>query len=177
MKRLFAAVIRYGERALPLRYKLIMGYIMLKYRYSYQDAADLFVRYVAIWGTESAGFRFEGYIGDRLAATVQRGMTHETKLKVTPQTLTLIERDTYDVCRITVEHIDQFGALMPYSNEAVRITVSGAGERIGPELLPLTGGSAAFWVKSTGEGEIHVIIESSRAEKHELKLTVTRCAE
>ncbi len=177
VKRLFAAVIRYGDRALPLRYKLSMGYIMLKYRYSYQDAADLFVRYVAIWGSESAEFLFEGYIGERLVASVRRGMAHETKLKVTPQTLTLIERDTYDVCRIAVEHIDQFGAVMPYSTETIRVTVSGAGERIGQEMVPLTGGSAAFWVKSTGEGEIHVSIESSRAEKHELKLTVTRCLE
>lgn len=177
VKRLFAAVIRYGDRALPLRYKLIMGYIMLKYRYSYNDAADLFVRYVAIWGSESAEFLFEGYIGERLAATVRRGMAHETRLKVTPQTLTLIERDTYDVCRVAVEHIDQFGAVMPYSTETIRITVSGAGERIGPEMVPLTGGSAAFWVKSTGEGEIHISIESSRTQKHELKLTVTRCAE
>ena len=49
-----------------------------------------------------------------------------------------------------------------------------AGERIGPELLQLVGGSTAFWIKTTGAGEILITVESARFEPQELKLTVLR---
>ena len=64
---------------------------------------------------------------------------------------------------------------MTYSSEAVRVLVSGAGERIGPELLTLAGGSAAFWVRSKGTGEILVAVESERFGRQELRLIVS-CA-
>ena len=73
--------------------------------------------------------------------------------------------------------MDQFGAVMPYSVEAVRVLVIGAGERIGPELVSLTGGSTAFWVKTTGEGEILVSVESERFGKQTLRLTVRKKTE
>jgi beta-galactosidase len=116
---------------------------------------------------------FEGYRAGALVATVKRGASTSAGLRVTPDTLELFEGDTYDVCRVVMEHVDQFGMVLPYSTEAVKITVSGAGELIGPELLPLVGGSSAFWVKTTGEGEIAVSVDSSRFGTQELKLTVT----
>ncbi|NLI54546.1 MAG: glycoside hydrolase family 2 protein [Clostridiales bacterium] len=174
IKRIFAAIIKYGDKSLPLRDRLSMGYVMLKRRLRYDDAVDLFMRYVAGWGSEATEYRFEGYVGDRLAATVLRGASTTAGLNVTPDTLQLVEGDTYDVCRVAMEHVDPFGMTLPYSAEAVRVTVSGAGERIGPELIPLVGGSAAFWVKSAGAGEILVAVESERFGRQELTLRVTR---
>ena len=174
IKRIFAAILKYGDKSLPLRYKLSMGYVMLKLHLSYQDAVNLYMKYVAGWGSESTEFLFEGYSGDRLALSVKRGASVSAELRVTPDTLTLVEGDTYDVCRVTLEHIDQFGMVLPYSTEVARVQVFGAGERIGPEWIPLVGGSSAFWIKSMREGEILVTIESPRFEKQGLKLTVRK---
>jgi len=151
----------------------MMGYSMLKLKLSYEDAVNLYMRYVAGWGTESTEFVFEGYRNGERVAVVKRGASAGMEIRVTPDTTELVEGDTYDVCRVVVEHVDQFGMVLPYSSEAVRVTVSGAGERIGPELIPLTGGATAFWVRSTGTGEITVSIESPRYGKQEHKLTVT----
>ncbi len=177
IKCIFAAVVRYGAKPLPLRYKIAMGYAMLKHRMSLQQATDLFLRYAAGWGSESKEYLFEGFIDGSLVAAARRGASSTEGLRLTPETTQLVEGDTYDVCRVTMEHLDQFGEVMPYSNEAVRVLAGGAGERIGPELIPLTGGSAAFWVRSAGEGDIIVSIESQRFGKRELKLTATRCVE
>ncbi|MDD4311532.1 MAG: glycoside hydrolase family 2 TIM barrel-domain containing protein [Eubacteriales bacterium] len=174
IKHIFAAIVKYGDKSLPLRYKLSMGFIMLKLHLTYQDAVDLYTKYVAGWGSESTEFLFEGYRAGKLVASVTRGASVSTELRVTPDTLTLEEGDTYDVCRVVIEHMDQFGMVLPYSVEVARVTVSGAGERIGPELLPLLGGSAAFWVRTTGEGEITVRVESERFAPQERKLNVTR---
>ncbi|MDD4311343.1 MAG: glycoside hydrolase family 2 TIM barrel-domain containing protein, partial [Eubacteriales bacterium] len=176
IKRVFAAIVRYGDKSLPLRFKIAMGYAMLKHRYSYEDALGLYMRYVAGWGSESTEYLFEGYRGDTLVSSIRRGASFTAGLKLTPDTLELIEGDTYDVCRVVMEHIDQFGAVMTYSSEAVRVRVSGAGERIGPELVSLLGGSSAFWVKTTREGEILVSVESERFGRQELTLRVSRAS-
>ncbi len=177
IKRVLAAIVTYGDKSLPLRYKLAMGYTMLKLRYSYEDAVNLYTRYVAGWGSESTEFLFEGFRKGQLVASAKRGAAASAGLRITPESLTLEETDTYDVCRIVLEHVDQFGAVMPYSVEAVRVLVIGAGERIGPELVSLTGGSTAFWVKTTGEGEILVSVESERFGKQTLRLTVRKKTE
>ena len=174
IKRIFAAIAKYGDKSLPLKYKLAMGYSMLKLKLTYEDAVNLYMKYVAGWGSESTEFRFEGYRAGELAAQAVRGAAVSASLRVTPDTTTLVEGDTYDVCRVVIEHVDQFGDLLPYSTEVARVSVSGAGERIGPELLPLLGGSTAFWIKTTGTGEILISVESERLGKQELKLTVTR---
>ena len=174
IKRVFTAIVRYGDKSLPLRYKIAMGYIMVKLRLSYQDAVNLYMRYVAGWGSESTEFLFEGYRGEALVASARRGASSSAGLRVTPDTLDLVEGDTYDVCRVVLEHVDQLGSVMTYSSEAVRVCVSGAGERIGPELVTLLGGSSAFWVKTTGEGEILVSVESERFGRQELTLHVSR---
>lgn len=174
IKQVFEAIGKYGDKSLPLRYQLAMGYEMLKQHYSYTDAVNLFMRYVVGWGSEATEYRFEGYVGDKLAATALRGASVSAGLRLTPQATALTEGDTYDVCRIAMEHVDQYGDVLTYSNEAVRVTVSGAGERIGPELISLTGGSAAFWVKTRGAGEIRVAVESERFGRQELTLAVSR---
>ncbi len=171
IKHIYAAIVKYGDKSLPLRYKLSMGYTMLKLRLTYEDAVNLYMKYVAGWGSESTEFTFEGYKDGASAVTVKRGASAGVGLRIIPDTQTLTEGDTYDVCRVVVEHIDQFGMVLPYSTEAVKVTVSGAGERIGPELLPLIGGSTAFWVKTTGTGEILVCVESPRYGKQEIKLS------
>jgi beta-galactosidase len=131
IKRIFAAIIKYGDKSLPLRDRLSMGYVMLKRRLRYDDASICFMRYVAGWGTEATEYRFEGYVGDRLAATVLRGASTTAGLNVTPDTLQLVEGDTYDVCRVAMEHVDPFGMTLPYSAEAVRVTVSGGANASG----------------------------------------------
>ena len=173
IKKIFAAILKYGDKSLPLKYKLMMGYSMLKMKLSYEDAVNLYMRYVAGWGSESTEFVFEGYRAGERVTVVKRGASTGVALRVTPDCTALVEGDTYDVCRVVVEHVDQFGMVLPYSTEAVRVTVSGAGERIGPELIPLTGGATAFWVKSTGRGEVTISVESPRYGKQVQKLTVT----
>lgn len=172
IKRIFFAIMRYGEKSLPIWYKLSMGAAMLKHRLSYKDASDLFMRYVAGWGSASIEYVFEGYIGGELAVTCAKSPAASGGLRVRSDSEVLVEEDTYDVCRVVIEHVDTLGNVMKYSNEVVQLGIEGAGEIIGPSCLALTGGSTAFWVKSAGEGEIKLTISSQRFGAQELWLTV-----
>jgi beta-galactosidase len=174
IKRIFFAIMRYGEKSLPIWYKLSMGAAMLKHRLSYKDASDLFMRYVAGWGSASIEYVFEGYIGGKLAVTATKGPAGSGGLRIRSDSETLTEDETYDVCRVAIEHVDTLGNVMRYSNEVVQVEIEGAGEIIGPKSLALTGGSAAFWVKSTGEGGIGITIVSPRFGAQELRLQVQK---
>ncbi len=172
IKRVLHAVARYGGLSLPLGVKLTMAAQMLKHRLSYQDAVDLFTRYIQGWGSESTEYRFDGYVGDKLAVSHTKGPAVSGGLRVRPDCETLTEDETYDVCRVVIEHVDSFGGVLRYSNEAVRLGIEGAGEIIGPETIALTGGSAAFWVKSKGPGEIRLTVSSPRFGAQTLRLNV-----
>jgi beta-galactosidase len=175
IKELFAAVVKYGDKSLPLKYKLKMVLEMLRLKMPYDKAVDLFMRYIANWGCASLEYEFVGYIGDQVVARSTKGPAESCGLLVEPDTLTLSEGDTYDVARVVLKHVDQHGNTLTYSSEIVHLEVQGAGEIIGPKQLPLMGGSAAFWVKTTGEADpLTVKVHSNRFGTRELTFRVEK---
>jgi beta-galactosidase len=59
-----------------------------------------------------------------------------------------------------VRALDQVGNKLPFLFEPVEITVTGAGKRLGPALVPLRAGSTGFWIQATGSGPINVTVTS-----------------
>ena len=90
-----------------------------------------------------------------------------TTLQVQPDAETL---DRHDAVRVMVRALDQIGNKLPFFPEPVSITVSGAGRRIGPGLVPLRAGSTGFWVQATGVGTIDVTVSSDRLGTKTLQL-------
>jgi beta-galactosidase len=171
IKRVLAAVVRYGDKSLPLRYQLLMATVMVRRRLSYEDAVALYNRYVSGWGSVSREYTFEGLVGGEVVCSVVHGPSSSDRLDVVAETTELVEEETYDVCRVVVSHLDRLGRVMPYSAEAVRVQVAGAAELIGPATLPLTGGSAGFWIRSAGAGPIRVTVASDRLGEQTLQLS------
>jgi beta-galactosidase len=77
-----------------------------------------------------------------------------------------IEAKGRDSTRVMVRALDQIGNKLPFLMEPVEIVVEGPGKRLGPALVPLRGGSAGFWLESTGEaGPITVAVSCPRLGK------------
>ncbi|MCX8129456.1 MAG: glycoside hydrolase family 2 protein [Clostridia bacterium] len=164
-KKILYAIMKYGDKELPLRYKIRMLRLMLKYRMSLQKAVSTFAPYVTNWGCESLEYEFEGYIDHKAVIKVKKGPFSSGDLLVVPDKDGLFEDETYDVCRVVIKHTDESGNTLTYSNEAVSLEIEGEGEIIGPKNIALIGGSRAFWVKSTGKkGNVKVTIRSDRFE-------------
>lgn len=173
VKEILHAVVKYGDKTLPLKYKLKMGLIMFKYKLTFEDALMLYTKYIGNWGTKSLKYRFEGYIDDKLVARSIKGPANSTKLIVIPDSNTIVEDTTYDVCRIVVKHVDENDNILIYSNENINIEIEGPGGIIGPKSISLIGGSIAFWIKSKGQsGNIKVSIKSERYGTQEVNITV-----
>jgi beta-galactosidase len=52
---------------------------------------------------------------------------------------------------------------LPFLMDPIEIEVTGAARRMGPALVPLRGGAAGFWVRSTGApGPVTIRVKSQR---------------
>ena len=172
-KRLLAAVVRYGDKALPLRHKAAGGWAMFRHGMSRDDVVALYNRYVSGWGTPSREYTFEGLIGGEVVCSATLGPSSSAGLVVEPDANRLVEDETWDACRVVVRHVDTLGHELPYSTETVAVEVDGAASLIGPATLGLLGGSTAFWIRSEGAGPVRVVVTSERLGRHELTLAAT----
>ena len=73
-----------------------------------------------------------------------------------------------------IRAVDENGNLLPYSNEAVRLTIEGPIELIGPDIFALRGGMAGFYVKTTGEaGRARVKLSCPRLEDKVIEFKIS----
>lgn len=132
---------------------------------------DIVTKYVGGWGNEQITYAFEGYKNGECVATVVRTAVTELHLEVKADSYTLKEEDTYDATRIEIVAKDQNGNRVPFADSAIKVTVKGAAEIIGPSEFPLIGGDRAFWIRTNGEkGDITVTIDAKGIEKVKLDL-------
>jgi beta-galactosidase len=169
-KRLLAAVVRHGDKALPLRHQADAILTMLRHRMTRDDVVALYNRYVAGWGSPSSEYTFEGLVGGEVVCSTTVGPSSSADLLVEPDATELVEDETWDACRIVVRHVDALGHDLTYSTEAVTVEVDGAARLIGPGVIPLLGGSTAFWIRSDGVGPIRVAVTSGRLGRREVAL-------
>jgi beta-galactosidase len=173
VKRLLAAIVRYGDKTLPLQHRATGGWTMLRDGLSRDDVVALYNRYVSGWGTASREYTFDGLVGGEVVCSATLGPSSSAGLSVEPDTDELFEDETWDACRVVVRHLDTLGHELPYSAETVTVEVSGAATLIGPATLALLGGSTAFWIRSDGAGPVRVVVTSERLGRHELALRAT----
>ena len=82
-----------------------------------------------------------------------------TKLAVVPDQVRIAP---FDTVRVMIRALDQAGNKLPFLNEPATIIVTGAGLRIGPEMVPLIAGSTGFWIRSIGAGPISIEVNHAR---------------
>ena len=76
-----------------------------------------------------------------------------------------------DEVRVIVRGLDQSGRVLPYLNDLVSLEIDGPATIIGPDVLTMSGGSAGFWIRGTGEtGEVTLTVFASRFGAQRLQL-------
>lgn len=125
------------------------------------------------WGMEWEDARFEGYIDNK--KVICRKLARNpipTELKVLADDKNLLSGEI-DATRVVVQALDQYGNIMPFFFEPIKVIVEGEGELIGPSFLPLIGGSIAFWIKTNGnKGNININILSERFKEKNIVIDV-----
>ncbi|MCC7319856.1 MAG: glycoside hydrolase family 2 protein [Rubellimicrobium sp.] len=115
---------------------------------------------LGLWGMSWEGGTLTGYLDGRPVVT-RRFVPDPvpTTLVLAPDRLRI---GPHDDVRIMVRALDQAGNRLPWFFDPVSISVSGAGERIGPGFVPLRAGTTGFWLRATGAGAIRVTVTNDR---------------
>ena len=122
-------------------------------------AWHLYGKYVANWGEKKVNYTFHAYMNGELVKTIVKGSVKKYDIKISPDQTNLVIGDTYDATRVVIEEVSENENLIQYGFEPVQISVSDELELIGPDLISLISGKAAFWVKSrerSGTGTITI---------------------
>ena len=101
------------------------------------------------WGD----LKIEGYLGGKVVITkTLSGKGVDQKLIVEPDDRELIG-DGIDATRVVMKVTDEYGAVRPFANAALSLSLQGPAEIIGENPFALFGGVGAIWIKTkAGQG-------------------------
>jgi beta-galactosidase len=96
------------------------------------------------WGD----LRIEGYVHGKLAITKNlSGKGVDAKFILLPDDTELVA-DGADATRLVLRVTDEFGAVRPFANDAIKFDLQGPAEIIGDNPFSLIGGTGAIWIRA-----------------------------
>ena len=165
MGKTFSYYAIHGFNKMKLKDSLFLGRMMLKYKMKYDDLVYYWNKHVASWGGIAKKWTFKGYKENKEVIVKEIGPSKVFDLKVETNRTTLESRDTYDVTRVKVSHVDEYDSLMYYSQRIINIKTEGAIALIGDENQTLLGGQLSIYVRSKEKGQGKLTLKMDNIEK------------
>jgi hypothetical protein len=156
--------------------KLKFLYLMKKKKLSYSDALSLVKKYLLHWDEQMVQWKVEGLVGTSVVKELLFEPFVKGSLTLSHDEGPLVEKESYDVKRIVVQHVDQNGQILPLSNEVISIDVSSHLRVIGPKMIALRSGQGAFYVRTNrreGTGTITVSSSVSLCSSTTVSITLS----
>ena len=150
LKECLCAVAKYGTSALPPKYLLKLGKLMLLKGLKFSDGVELYGKYVNNWGGEATEWRFDAVKNGEVVKSVIKKPGQKAHIEVEVSSTELYEGDTYDVAAVRIYARDELGNSAVYYQEPVILSCSDGLEIIGPHVISLKGGCGGTYVKTTG---------------------------
>ena len=136
------------------------------YQMTIDQIIGLYGKYVENWGAKSSVYRFDAIVNGEVVKSFTRLAMSKMSLETEVSHTDLHEGNSYDVAAVRIRAVDENRNLLPYSNDAIKVTAEGPVEFIGPDLFALRGGMAGFYVKTTGKkGAAKVKISCPRVKE------------
>lgn len=142
---------RFGMNDLSADAKRKAAYLMLRHHMSFEEAYQLYGKYIGNWGEKSVAFRFEAIKNNRIVKVLTVKPFRQRKLKAQVSHTELIEDKTYDVAAVRIRMTDQNGNTLPYMNGAVTAQLDGEAELIAETPVMLRGGTGGVYVRTIGK--------------------------
>ncbi|MGB7848293.1 MAG: glycoside hydrolase family 2 TIM barrel-domain containing protein [Candidatus Acidiferrum sp.] len=101
-----------------------------------------------LWGD----LRIEGYLeGKQVIVKTLSGKGIDQKFSLLPDE-TKLNADGADTTRVVLQVTDEFGAIRPFANDAIKLELEGPAEIIGDNPFALVGGTGAVWIRAKEQG-------------------------
>ncbi len=164
----------HGINDMPLPDKLKLAWIMLRYKMTYADAADLYGKYVGNWGGDATVWRFDAVRNGEVVCSRTLTPSAVLSLDVRASSLELKEGDTYDMAAVRIRILDGNGNVAHYAQLPVSFKAEGEIEIAGPGCAAAEGGMTGTYVRTTGRtGSGKLTISVPGLEPAELQFSVT----
>jgi beta-galactosidase len=126
------------------------------------------------WGD----LRIEGYIqGKQVIAKRLSGTGVDAKFLLLPDDAHLIA-DGADSTRIVLRVTDEFGAVRPFANDAIKFEVEGPAEIVGDNPFSLIGGTGAIWIRAQEKpGKVRLKAVHPRLGTQQAEIAIAACAD
>lgn len=139
----------------------------------YQDAVELYGKYVGNWGGEATQWRLDALKDGEVVASVTCCPSAKLHLEVTPSTTELREGDTYDMAAVRIRVLDEYGNVAPYAQIPVQLKLEGAAELVGPGVVCAEGGMTGTYIKTLGiPGAAKLTVSADQTDSVEVVFTV-----
>ncbi|MBE7005468.1 MAG: glycoside hydrolase family 2 protein [Ruminococcaceae bacterium] len=164
---------RFGMNHLSPESMAKAGVLMTRWHMSFEDAYQLYGRFVSCWGKAAMEFRFEAVKDGKVVATVIKSPPSARRLRAEASCTELLDGATYDAAAIRLALCDQNGNVLHFAQEPVRLAVEGPLALIGPEWAMLRGGLGGTYVKTTGQaGKAALTLSVDGAEPVRIEFTI-----
>lgn len=121
---------------------------VIKSHLSFSDLSDLYGKYVAGWGEKGKVYCLKGYRDGKLVNTKRYGPSVSFSYRYEAYKQSLLNKETYDVSRVSIKFIDEYGTQLHYCNRNISFSTEGPIEVIGPKTVALEGGDISVYVRS-----------------------------
>ena len=121
------------------------------------------------WGD----LRLDGYIaGKRVISKTMSGRGVDQKFTLLPDDMQL-NADGADTTRVVLRVTDEFGAIRPFANDAIKLELDGPAEIIGDNPFALVGGTGAIWIRAQEQpGTVTLTATHPQLGKQRLKFAL-----
>lgn len=127
----------------------------------------------AKWGD----LRIEGYLkGENVITKTMSGLGADQKFDLKADDHSLIA-DGADTTRVVLRVTDEYGAIRPYANDPIVLTLEGPAQLIGDNPFSLVGGTGAIWIRAKhAQGTVVLIANHPRLGSAKLTVTLVAAA-
>ena len=121
------------------------------------------------WGD----LRLEGYIqGKQVIVKKYSGKGIDQKFTLLPDDTDLIA-DGADTTRVVLRVTDEFDAIRPFANDAIKFELEGPAEIIGDNPFAVVGGTGAIWIRAKEQpGTVRLIATHPVLGKQQVEFTI-----
>jgi beta-galactosidase len=126
------------------------------------------------WGD----LRIEGYIqGKQVISKRLSGRGVDTKFMLVPDDTQLIA-DGADCTRVVLRVTDEFSAIQPFANDAIKLEVDGPADIVGDNPFSLIGGTGAVWIRAQEKpGRVRLRAIHPQLGTQQAEIEITSCAD
>ena len=174
VRKVLAAMARYGPAGLPFKEKLRLGWIVFRYRLRHGERVRLYGKYIGGWGGAMSSWRLEGKQAGAVVSRLEKGPGSRLQLEPRVSKAVLREGEGYDMAALRIRVLDEAGNVAPYAQLPIEVKTEGPLALAGPALISAEGGMTGIYVKTTGErGTGRVILCSPGLESRTVEFIVS----